>query len=1579
MVVTPGETIPYGEPLTIRATVTVTSGDAPVNGGTVNFTENGGAVYPEGSATAACQDVVVTAGIATCTLTALAPSMTPYTFGALYSPGAGTQLLGSVATTHDVQFMVSRASSFVTLSTRPDPLLANNQLLTATVIDTSRGSRLPPTGTVDFELGGVALACAQGTSTLVEASAQSSSATCEVPAPTSTTTYSASYVPANGAFTAPVPAQLTVATPTQPPTSPTATGPARKPMTSSCSSTFTTLWGDSGTLTFSPLTSIGGNLASLSIVTTAPTTSCSSTTPIDFTSGSLSLFGTNVTGSGLSGYIQDSSSEPQLCFTSGTLGLYSSSTSLSGAADLCFSISSATSSGGTVDQISSATFTVSATVAIGSDVSLSLSSIQFGTGGTPPAACSLGGTSDVWLYVDGSMGLAISGFAGSVSVSGCYDFTAKSLNLSASFPGLSYSNSTIGLTIGAPTVTVTASESGGTWSYTAQATATLTAKMPSGSSLSVTATLAGVSGGFVIGVGTDLSPWLGSDGSTAWIGYASVAVGSFDTGMAGVGTIAIDQGLNFAFVLTLSSGMQSALSDINLGSISTVVASGSISASSFTVNITIGTTGVQLFSSGGTSLDLDSLTLGLTLSATSDTVAFTLNATLTTPANSQNGYTQGSVALSGTLSAGVTGGVPSAMLSISVNPSCTQGAGWDNAFGINGLDVLCATLSGGVSATGLNVAFSGTITSLPTTVANVIGLQSGAVISFAFELDPFVLSFSITGSCPTCVALEPLTIAGAGPLVQVDSASIYIAPSGGTIGTTSYPAGYSVAFRVVLGSPLNVTVDVAASISFSPLSFSFTGQITEINLGGVLAVGPVTINLSASSSGFSFAFTASLSLSGTLSDNLTSVSGSLNASITANVSLSASGAFEVGFSYSGTASGTLQEWVGSTCPWYELYVPACSPWYWDTLASGSVSVGGGFSLNNNGITVTINLNGSNYSVTLPFSSAPTPPGAPTPPTPAVALTTSSSTPTWAQQVTFTATVSATNFDGGGTIDFTDNGADIVGCASQSLVSSSGNYSATCTVAQLGATAPLPVGSDSVQAVYSGDSNFGSANSSAVAETVSAATPNVTLNLSSSSVTYGKSVTFTATVNPTDGGGTVAFSDNGSKISGCGAVSLALPAGFGFSTYSADATCTVSTFPASSYLIQADYSGDSSQSGGSVNASNSANEDLTVNPAPLTVTSNNASMTYGGAYPTLSASYVGLVNGDTSTTEGPFTTCTSVAATSNAGTYQISCSDTDPNYSATYVQTGILTINPAPLTVTSNNASMTYGGAYPTLSASYVGLVNGDTSNKESTFTTCTSVAATSNAGTYQISCSDTDPNYSATYVQTGILTIKPAPTHTALASSLDPASLGQSVTYTATLTSVYPGGGTPIGSVEFFDYATPIGACGGSSGQILNALSLDVATCTITYSSVGNHSISVRYLGSHNFIASGAGPLGETVDRCKGSTEYCNLKQADLQNADLTGMDLQGSNLLNAYLVGANLTGANLSGANLRGANLTDANLTDANLTDANLNRANLTGANLTGATMTGANVNDVTWSNTSCPDGSKSDADGGTCVNHLK
>jgi hypothetical protein len=98
------------------------------------------------------------------------------------------------------------------------------------------------------------------------------------------------------------------------------------------------------------------------------------------------------------------------------------------------------------------------------------------------------------------------------------------------------------------------------------------------------------------------------------------------------------------------------------------------------------------------------------------------------------------------------------------------------------------------------------------------------------------------------------------------------------------------------------------------------------------------------------------------------------------------------------------------------------------------------------------------------------------------------------------------------------------------------------------------------------------------------------------------------------------------------------------------------------------------------------------------------------------------------------------------------------------------------------------------------------------------------------------------------LTVTTVSTSTALASSLNPSQFGQSVSFTATVTSV---GGTPTGSVTFKDGSATIGTV------TLNGAG--VAVLTISSLVVGSHSITASYAGTSTFVASASNPLIQAV------------------------------------------------------------------------------------------------------------------------
>ena len=173
--------------------------------------------------------------------------------------------------------------------------------------------------------------------------------------------------------------------------------------------------------------------------------------------------------------------------------------------------------------------------------------------------------------------------------------------------------------------------------------------------------------------------------------------------------------------------------------------------------------------------------------------------------------------------------------------------------------------------------------------------------------------------------------------------------------------------------------------------------------------------------------------------------------------------------------------------------------------------------------------------------------------------------------------------------------------------------------------------------------------------------------------------------------------------------------------------------------------------------------LTVTPAPLTITANNQTKVYGAALPPLTASYAGLVNGDTpvSLTVQPTLTTTATAASHVAGNpYRITATGAaDSDYTISYLP-GALTVTAAPLTITANNQTKVYGAALPSLTVAYAGLVNGDTPASFATQPklSTTATAASHVAGNpYTITAAGaTDRDYTISYLP-GTLTVTPAP------------------------------------------------------------------------------------------------------------------------------------------------------------------------------------------------------------------------------
>jgi hypothetical protein len=328
---------------------------------------------------------------------------------------------------------------------------------------------------------------------------------------------------------------------------------------------------------------------------------------------------------------------------------------------------------------------------------------------------------------------------------------------------------------------------------------------------------------------------------------------------------------------------------------------------------------------------------------------------------------------------------------------------------------------------------------------------------------------------------------------------------------------------------------------------------------------------------------------------------------------------------------------------------------------------------------------------------------------------------YGQAVTLTATVSGGPLAGTltGTVTFYD------GATALATVALSGG-SAAFTASGLSA------GNHNITVSYSGDAYFDASASSTLAQTVAPATLTVTAN--NASAAYGQPIpTFTDAITGFVNG------DNASVVSGSAKLTTTATAGNGVGTYTI--TALKGSLSAANYTFAF------------------TNGSLTITPALLTVTANDASKVYGQPNPVFGDAITGFVNGDSANVVSGSASLTSTAtAGSGVGAYTIAATRgalSAANYTFAFGN-GTLTVTPAILTITVNNASKAYGQPNPSFNVAYAGFVNGDgPSALGGSLAFDTSATATSSVGSYSVAPTGVaSTNYSINFVN-GVLTIEP--------------------------------------------------------------------------------------------------------------------------------------------------------------------------------------------------------------------------------
>ena len=349
-------------------------------------------------------------------------------------------------------------------------------------------------------------------------------------------------------------------------------------------------------------------------------------------------------------------------------------------------------------------------------------------------------------------------------------------------------------------------------------------------------------------------------------------------------------------------------------------------------------------------------------------------------------------------------------------------------------------------------------------------------------------------------------------------------------------------------------------------------------------------------------------------------------------------------------------------------------------------------------------------------------------------------------------------------------------------------------------------------------NFGAASVKVSSTTAVSSSPNPS--------TYGQSVIFTATVTRSSGAntpsGVVTFME-GTNVLGTNTL-----AGSGASP---TATYTNALLAVGAHTITANYAGDANFNA----SSGSAGTAQTVNKAAATLSFGSLSQAYNGAARSVTVTTTPASLANTVTYNG------SANAPTNAGSYTVIATITNPNYTGSATNT--LVVSAAAATLSFGSLSQSYNGAARsvTVTTTPASLANTVTYNG--------SANAPTNAGSYTVIATITNPNYTGSATNT--LVVSPgaatlsfcslSQTYNGAARSVTvattPPGLANTVTYNGSANApTNVGSYTVIGTITDTNYF----------GSATNTLIIGTASSSVAVTSSVNPS---GYLGGVAFTA----------------------------------------------------------------------------------------------------------------------------------
>lgn len=186
--------------------------------------------------------------------------------------------------------------------------------------------------------------------------------------------------------------------------------------------------------------------------------------------------------------------------------------------------------------------------------------------------------------------------------------------------------------------------------------------------------------------------------------------------------------------------------------------------------------------------------------------------------------------------------------------------------------------------------------------------------------------------------------------------------------------------------------------------------------------------------------------------------------------------------------------------------------------------------------------------------------------------------------------------------------------------------------------------------------------------------------------------------------------------------------------------------------------------------------------------------------------------------------------------------------------------PVTLTATVTASTGTPTGSVVFLDGSTAITCSGGTQTLSSGTATCSTTWASADSRSITAAYAGSAA-YAASSSSAVTQAVNPASTNTTVVSSTNPALVGQSVTYTASVSATAPGAGVPVGTVTFRDGSTSLTCAGGSQ-----TLSSGTATCVLAPGSAGSHGITAAYAGSANHLPSTSAAVSQVVSAASTTT-----------------------------------------------------------------------------------------------------------------